>query len=379
MKKNKTPMKPSKKKKIVISLYDDLNNPYYAGGGARVVHALARRLTATYDVVVLTGNYKGSRNSELDGVSYKRIGPDFLGPKLGQLAFQLALLVHVHKQSYDLWIESFTPPFSTSFLPLFTRKPVIGLVQMLSSEDMQRKYKLPFHHIERIGLKQYSHFIVFTDENKKKLQAINKKATYFLHPLGIDTLPGTSSKVQGDHILYLGRIEFDQKGLDLLLEAYHALEDTITTPLVIAGSGNKKDEGKLRQLIKQYHLEKRIVLAGKVSGKEKDALLRKSAVVVIPSRFDSYVLVALEAMAYGKPLVGFAIPGLSWIPKTCIVKVPPFDTAKLAAAIGRVLGDTKLRVTVHNDGRLLSQNYLWDHLFPLYKKSIATVLSRYEA
>lgn len=366
--------KRNTKKKIVISLYDDLHNPYYGGGGARVVHALARRLSATYDMLVLTGNYKGAKDMMINGVAYRRIGPSFLGPKLGQLGFQLSLLSHLRNESYDLWIESFTPPFSTSFLPLFTKKPVIGLVQMLSSEDMQRKYKLPFHLIERLGIKTYSHFIVFTNENKKKLQKINRKASYFLHPIGIDALPDTARAMKAKHILYLGRIEVDQKGLDLLIEAYHVLSQETMLPLVIAGSGTEKEEEKLHRLIQKYHLERRIILTGKVTGAKKDVLLRESAVVVIPSRFDSYVLVALEAMAYGKPLVGFTIPGLSWIPDTCIVRVKAFDVKKFAAAIRKTLTDTKLRSVTEVDGRLLAQNYLWENLFPSYKQSIATVL-----
>lgn len=369
-------MSKSNKQKIVISLYDDLHNPYYAGGGARVIHDIARRLVRTYDVLVLTGNYRGAQKSVVDGVTYKRIGPSFFGPKVSQLLFPLFLLMQAKKESYDVWIESFNPPFSSSFLPLMTKKPVIGFVQMLSSEDMQRKYKLPFHLVEKLGLKTYAHFIVFTKENKDKLQRINKHARYFLHPIGIETLPIIEDNKNEKHILYLGRIEFNQKGLDLLMEAYNAIAEESMLPLVIAGTGQKQDVTKLRLLIESYHLEEKVVLLGKVTGKQKDTLLKESALVVVPSRFDSYVLVALEAMAYGKPLVSFAIPGLSWVPSTCITKVRPFDTRKLGLAIKQILDDKRLKESMGTQGKLLAQNFLWDTLFPAYRQSIAAVLKQ---
>jgi len=54
---------------------------------------------------------------------------------------------------HELWIESFTPPFSTSFVPLFARGPVVGFAQNPSGREMSHRYKLPFFLIERFGLR----------------------------------------------------------------------------------------------------------------------------------------------------------------------------------------------------------------------------------
>jgi len=134
----------AKGRNIVISNYDDVNNPYYAGGGSVAVHEIAKRLANDNEVVVYTGRYPGSKDLVIEGVNYKRIGLGVGGPKFGQLIYHLILPFRVLVSKYDLWIESFTPPFSTSFLQVFTKRPVIGLVHMLSGDDMRRKYKLPF-------------------------------------------------------------------------------------------------------------------------------------------------------------------------------------------------------------------------------------------
>ena len=189
------------KPKIIISSYDDSKNPYYGGGGAVAVHEIAKRLVSEYEITVLTGKYPNSKDENIDGVIYKRVGVSSGYAKLDQLFFHLVLLTRVRDENFDIWIESYTPPFSTSFLPLFTKKPVIGLVHMLSAADMERKYKLPFHLIENLGLRLYENFIVQSEESKKKILQINLKSQVYVIPPGV-TLSEKKSRIK-QHILFI--------------------------------------------------------------------------------------------------------------------------------------------------------------------------------
>ena len=110
------------KKKIIFSTYDDVDNPYYGGGGAHAISEIAKRLASFFDVTIITANYPGGKNIRKDGIRYKRIGPSFVDPRTGQLIFSLLLPWYARHEEYDIWFESFTPPFSTSFVPLFTKK-----------------------------------------------------------------------------------------------------------------------------------------------------------------------------------------------------------------------------------------------------------------
>jgi hypothetical protein len=106
------------KKSIIFSSYDDRRNPWYAGGGALAIHEVAKSLVQEYDIRVITGMYPGAKQEEtIDGVVYQRIGLAFLGPQLGQLAYSLALLWQACSLHYDLWFDSFTPPFGVSLIP----------------------------------------------------------------------------------------------------------------------------------------------------------------------------------------------------------------------------------------------------------------------
>ena len=87
-----------------------------------------------------------------NGVQYRQLPVGWAGPRGGQLLFHALLPFAAWRIPHDLWIESFTPPFSTSFLPLFSRARVVGFAQSLSGEEMWARYRLPFFLVERFGL-----------------------------------------------------------------------------------------------------------------------------------------------------------------------------------------------------------------------------------
>jgi len=360
--------------KIIISSYDSLKNPYYAGGGAVAIHEVAKRLAADFEVMVITGKYSGSKDEVIDDVRYKRVGIPFFGPKIGQLAYQVCLPFSVMAEKYDVWMESFTPPFSTDCLQFFTKKPVIGLAHMLSGEDMKRKYKLPFDLIENIGLAKYKHFIVLTETAKEKVLQRNPLANIAVIPNGIDK-PKSMRKIEArKYILFLGRIEMNQKGLDLLLKAYKMIHKALGYKLVIAGAGEAQEMSKLKNLVKHLKLESNIDIVGRVEHSAIDKLYQGSLLFLLPSRYETYPMVALEALSYGLPIVCFDIPGLKWLPQNCRLKIKPFDIKALGKAILTILKDTTFRKKAEITGKKFVKKMDWDNVALKYRNYIQRVL-----
>jgi phosphatidyl-myo-inositol alpha-mannosyltransferase len=143
-------------------------------------------------------------------------------------------------------------------------------------------------------------------------------------------------------------------------------------PVVIAGAGTAQEEARLRELI-PAEAGDRIRLAGRVEGAEKDALLRGCALMVVPSRYETFCLSALEAMAYGKPVVHFDLPRLSWIDADAAVAVPAFEVDALRAAVERLAGDPELRSALGRAGRARSTGYGWDAVGDRYRDLVATL------
>ena len=129
-------------------------------------------------------------------------------------------------------------------------------------------------------------------------------------------------------MLFMGRIDVEQKGLDLLLEALALAQPTL--PLVMAGTGIPGEERRLRRLLQQSVGP--VTRVGHVSGAQKHQVLSDAAFVVMPSRYETFGISALEAMAYGKPVVHFDLPRLSWIEHGTAVAVPSYDVNALAGS-----------------------------------------------
>jgi len=294
--------------RIVISSFDNLDSAHYAGGGAAVVEQIARWLAPTFDVTVVTASRRSARLAD-GGVKYQRLAVGRLGPRASQLLFHLRLPLAVRRIPHELWIESFTPPFSTSFLPLFSKSRVLGFAQNLSGVEMWRRYRIPFFLIERIGLMFYRDVVVLNPVDGETIRRSKRPPAIHVIPNGVELPTIDDSRIGAEHILFLGRIDIWPKGLDLLLAAYE--KSGLTTPLVIAGYGTASEEKRLKTMLATAPGDVRWI--GRVAGDQKRELIEKCSMMVLPSRHEPFGLSALEALGYSKPVVHFDLPSLTWI------------------------------------------------------------------
>lgn len=365
-------------KKIIFSNYDDVKNPWYGGGGAVAIHEIAKRLKDDFKIKVLTGKYPNYKNERIDGVYYQRIGLSFVGPKIGQLCYSFVLPFYVIKEKFDIWFESFTPPFTTGLLPLFTRRPVIGVTHMLSGMDMYRKYKIPFYFFEQLGLKIYRRIIVLSDVLETKVKRYNKKVSIRIIPDGVELQEKNNNRKVNNKIGFLGRIEINQKGLDLLLKAFNRVKISYDWKLLIAGSGTNKQENILKKMLKKINSKKRAEFLGRIKNKEKEYFFSQVDFLVLPSREESFLIVVLEAFSYGLPVIVFDLENLKWIPDDCAIKVKPFDVDGLAKAMEKLMTDSDLRKKMGDRAWELSKNYSWDRVAYEYKNYIDDLLKKDE-
>lgn len=107
-------------------------------------------------------------------------------------------------------------------------------------------------------------------------------------------------------VLFAGRIERG-KGLDLLLQALAMVHRPFR--LVVAGDG--KDHGRCRTLTQSLGFDGNVDFVGVVDRQQLSALYHQSSIAAIPSRNpESFGLIAIEAMAHGRPVVAFKVGGL---------------------------------------------------------------------
>lgn len=143
----------------------------------------------------------------------------------------------------------------------------------------------------------------------------------------------------GPLLVYAGRLEWE-KGVHVLLAALPRLRRRHPgVHLVVAGTGTMADD--LRQRARGHRLGRSVTFAGTLPTGELAALMAAADVVVAPSLYEPFGLVALEAATAGAPLVVSDTGGLREFVQHGVsgLRTAPGDPAALAGAVSTLLRD----------------------------------------
>jgi glycogen(starch) synthase len=140
-------------------------------------------------------------------------------------------------------------------------------------------------------------------------------------------------------LMYLGRLEFE-KGVHDLIAALPRIRRTHPgATLTIAGTGTQQQW--LVEHARKHKVLKAVKFAGHLHHDELVSILHTADVAVLPSHYEPFGIVALEAAATGIPLATSNVGGLgeAVIDGHTGVSFPPHDVAGLATAVRAVLDD----------------------------------------
>src|SRR5207245_2724358 len=161
----------------------------------------------------------------------------------------------------------------------------------------------------------------------------------------------------GPLLLYVGRIA-PIKGLETLLDAVGCLRSA-GTPARLAVIGGETDEptdgheADVRRRAAGLGLGDAVTFVGAQPQERLRDWYVASDVTVLPSYYESFGMVALEAMACGSPVVASRVGGLQSTVRDGAtgLLVPEGDPCALAETITRVLGDGALRWRLGREGQ----------------------------
>jgi glycosyltransferase involved in cell wall biosynthesis len=148
-------------------------------------------------------------------------------------------------------------------------------------------------------------------------------------------------------VLYVGR--FDQrKGIETLVRAIaqSSWRDQADLRLIIAGGFRPgQSDGiecdRIKAIVKELSLEAIVTFPGRLTDSDLPSYYAAANVCVVPSHYEPFGLVAIEAMACRTPVVASKVGGLQFtvIPEVTGLLVPPQDEAAFAQAIDRILSN----------------------------------------
>lgn len=166
-----------------------------------------------------------------------------------------------------------------------------------------------------------------------------------------------------DHLVVAaGRLEWE-KGFSTLLRALPALTARRpSTRVVVAGTGSYAPV--LQQLVADLDVVEQLAWPGRLATHELAALFATADAVVVPSRYEPFGLVALEAQAAGAPVVVTRTGGLSDLVEDGVTGrvIEPGDVDQLTGVLEELLADPDLGRRLGHAARDRARTQEWHHV-----------------
>lgn len=313
--------------RVLHLAYEDPRAPS-SGGGALRTREVASRMSGVESRLV-TFAYPGASRRRRNGFEWSHCGWGLPCKAIQVATYFASLPFRTLASRHDLVVEDFAPPWTYAFSPFYSRAPVIAVVQWFFASHMTRKYGLPFDRLERLGLRAYDDFIVMTSSMQSHIRKHAGNRNVCVAGCGVDDALFAGTPRDEGYVLFLGRLDRDQKGLDILLRCV-ARDGKLR--LRVAGDG--PDGPAVRELAANLGLGDRVEFVGRVAGKHKRDLLSGCRFLAMPSRYETFGLVGMEAMASAKPIVTFDLPCYrDWIEDGGARRIPCFDEEAFAHAM----------------------------------------------
>ena len=254
-----------------------------------------------------------------------------------------------------------------------------------SPNEIEGEYRLQG---ERKVLEIADRVVAATPAELAQLQFLYQADTrrVVIVPPGVDTgrfypIPADEARefigvpLCGRMILFVGRIE-PLKGLEVLFQAISmmrkrgALIDESFCLTVIGGEPDASSEtmsaemARLQSLRDQSGLQDLITFLGKRDQETLPYYYSAAEVVVVPSFYESFGMVALEAMACGTPVVASQVGGLAFLIQDGVTgyTVPVEDPQALSDRLVTLLQDGQIRQQMGQRAAEVARKYAWENI-----------------
>jgi len=186
-------------------------------------------------------------------------------------------------------------------------------------------------------------------------------------------------------LLFVGRIE-PLKGIDTLIKAIGLMraEGLFVCLAVIGGEPEVDPENssvemsRLNAMCEEAGVSDLVTFLGKRGQETLPYYYSAAEVVVVPSHYESFGMVALEAMSCGVPVVASQVGGLAFLVQDGVTgfTVPVDEPIELADRITRILCDSDLHDELGRHATIVAKEYAWEkiakRIISLYENLLET-------
>jgi glycosyltransferase involved in cell wall biosynthesis len=323
------------------------------GGIEMMVDAIARQLLREgHQVRLFTPTSPSNENFPFPVAQIKGLPPFYPIPPQNMPILERGLEEFLEKEynknSFDLLHAQMTYPTGFCALDWGKKKKVPVVITSHGMDIIGRPednygFLLNKQLAKKISqcLRQAPALTIVSPHLRKHLLALGaSEGAIHTIPNGVflDNFHNTGKPSGSPYILAMGSLHWI-KGFDLLLDAFaraRAIIEEMT--LVIAGVG--PDRALLVNKSLRMNLTGKVRFLSFLRGEEKIRCFSGCRFLVCPSRYESFGMVALEAMAAGKPVLAFDVGGVSELIRHGEngLLVPPGDVEELASGMLKLWG-----------------------------------------
>ncbi len=226
-------------------------------------------------------------------------------------------LVHSHYWLSGVAASELSKMWQVPHVTMFHTTALTKMLARIGEQESQGRIEA-----ERAVIADANAIIVSTEQERADISRLYETGTAKISvlPAGVDLemfSPSEKSEARRslglpdrNIVLSVGRVE-PLKGFDILLMAMATLDERADNTVVIVGGGaeDSPELERLRDLARSLGLEDRIIFTGAVSQEQLSVYYNAADVYVMPSYYESFGLVALEAMACGVPVIASRVSG----------------------------------------------------------------------
>ena len=187
-----------------------------------------------------------------------------------------------------------------------------------------------------------------------------------------EALAALRLKPETEMLLFVGRIE-PLKAVDTILEALHALRERAPELLrrlhfVIVGGdprdASNREMRRLQELSENLGINQLVSFVGAKEQTELPRYYSAASAVIMPSDYESFGMVALEAMSSGTPVIASQVGGLQFLvrDKETGYHIPTREPISLADCIIELLSDSARAESMGASAARLAQDYAWSRI-----------------
>jgi len=257
-----------------------------------------------------------------------------------------------------------------------------------SPDEVEGSYRVEG---ERKVIQSADRLVVATPAEQSQLEFLYRTDTrkMITIPPGVDTshfypIPADEAKAvigvppQDRLVLFVGRIE-PLKGIETMIRAMayvhenRLLRDCPDCPhylAVIGGDPNLTNQemssemSRLQRLCRELGIDDLVIFLGKRSQDSLPYYYSAAEIVIVPSHYESFGMVALEAMACGTPVIASQVGGLAFLVQDGVTGyvVPDNDPAALGDRLAQLILNPDLRQKLGEQAVDYARDYAWENI-----------------